>query len=63
MKEIAALKSFYRWLKRLPYISDNPIEYIDAPKVPDRVRNTVTPEHEDAPVLEYRGKSGGVGDS
>ena len=39
-----ALKSFYGWLKRLRYISDNPMEYIDPPKVPDRILNTVSPE-------------------
>jgi hypothetical protein len=39
-----ALKSFCGWLKRLRYISDKPMEYIDPPKVPDRILNTVSPE-------------------
>jgi len=39
-----AVKSLYRRLKKLRYISDNPMDYIDTPKVPDRVLNSVTPE-------------------
>ena len=39
-----ALKSFYRWLKRFRCIQENPMEYIDAPKLPDKVLNTISPE-------------------
>jgi site-specific recombinase XerD len=39
-----ALKSLYRWLKRHRYIQENPIEYIETPKVPDKLLNTITPE-------------------
>ena len=39
-----ALKSLYRWLKKMRRIPENPMEYIEAPKVPDRVLNIVTPE-------------------
>ena len=39
-----ATKSFYRWLKRHRYIQDNPIEYIETPKLPDKLLNTITPE-------------------
>jgi len=39
-----ALKSLYRWLKKMRRILENPMEYIEAPKVPDKVLNVVTPE-------------------
>ena len=39
-----ALKSLYRWLKKMRRIQDNPIEYIETPKVPDKILPTVTPE-------------------
>jgi len=39
-----ALKSLYRWLKKMRRIVENPMEYIEAPKLPDKVLNVVTPE-------------------
>tara|TARA_B100000586_G_scaffold252972_1_gene213300 strand:- start:368 stop:796 length:429 start_codon:yes stop_codon:yes gene_type:complete len=39
-----ALKSLYRWLKKMRRIPENPMEYIEAPKVPDKALNVVTPE-------------------
>ena len=39
-----ALKSLYRWLKKMRRIPENPMEYIEAPKVPDKILNMVTPE-------------------
>jgi len=39
-----ALKSLYRWLKKMRRIPENPMEYIEAPKVPDKVLNIVTQE-------------------
>ena len=39
-----ALKSFYRWLRRQRLIAENPFDYLDAPKLPDKVLNTITPE-------------------
>ena len=39
-----ALKSLFRWLKKMRRIPENPMEYIEAPKVPDKVLDIVTPE-------------------
>ena len=39
-----ALKSLYRWLKKMRRIAENPMEYIEAPKLPDKILNVVTPE-------------------
>ena len=37
-----ALNSHYRWLKKMRRISENPMEYIEAPKVPDKLFDVVT---------------------
>ena len=39
-----ALKSLYRWLKKMRRIPENPMEYIEAPKVPDKLLDVVTKE-------------------
>ena len=39
-----ALKSLYRWLKKMRRIPENPMEYIEAPKVPDKLLDVVTQE-------------------
>ena len=39
-----AIKSLCRWLKKMRRISENPMEFIETPKVPDSVLNIVTPD-------------------
>ena len=39
-----AIKSLYRWLKKMRRISENPMEFIETPKVPEGVLNIVTPD-------------------
>ena len=37
-------KSFYKWLLKFGYITENPMLLIEAPKLPEKVLRTITPE-------------------
>ena len=37
------LKSFYKWLLKFGYITENPMLLIEAPKLPEKILRTITP--------------------
>ncbi|MFW9778344.1 MAG: tyrosine recombinase XerC [Candidatus Heimdallarchaeota archaeon] len=43
-RKICALKSFYKYLRRTGYITNNPVEQIESPKIPKSLPKTVTVE-------------------